>query len=103
MAWAIITMYTSKCAQMDPQQLPKTSKFYSRCKKCDIEKTLGGGYPPPLVDRRLTYQLMNFSRLDDLDLKPVCFTMYRVFLKLPGEKLNDRLLVGMCNISRAVQ
>jgi len=31
---------------MDPQQLPKTSKFYSRCKKCDIEKTLGGGYHP---------------------------------------------------------
>jgi len=31
---------------MDPQQLPKTSKFYSRSKKCDIEKTLGGGYHP---------------------------------------------------------
>src|SRR6218665_4094884 len=49
MAWAIITIYTSKCAQMDPQQLPKTSKFYSRFKKCDIEKTLGGGgYHPAL-------------------------------------------------------
>jgi len=24
MAWAIITIYTSKCAQMDLQQLPKT-------------------------------------------------------------------------------
>jgi len=24
MAWDIITIYTSKCAQMDPQQLPKT-------------------------------------------------------------------------------
>jgi len=49
MAWVIITIYrpTSKCAQMDPQQQPKTSKFYSRCKKCDIEKTLGGGYHPP--------------------------------------------------------
>src|SRR6218665_2940525 len=53
MAWAIITIYTSKCAQMDPQQLPKTSKFYSRCKKCDIEKTLGGmWYHSPLVARR---------------------------------------------------
>src|SRR6218665_1842072 len=41
MAWAIITIYTSKCAQVDPQQLPKTSTLYSRCKKCDIEKTLG--------------------------------------------------------------
>src|SRR6218665_3513037 len=47
MAWAIITNYTSKCAQMDPQLLPKTSKFYSRSKKCDIEKTLGGWVPPP--------------------------------------------------------
>src|SRR6218665_465940 len=45
MAWAIIIIYSSKCAQMDPQQLLKTSKFYSRCKKCDIEKTLGGGSP----------------------------------------------------------
>jgi len=23
MAWAIVTIYTSKCAQMDPKQLPK--------------------------------------------------------------------------------
>src|SRR6218665_1864060 len=45
MAWAIITIYISKCAQMNPQQLPITSKFYSRCKKCDIEKTLGGYHP----------------------------------------------------------
>jgi len=48
MAWAIITIYTSKSAQMDPQQLPKTSKFYSKCKKCDIEKHLGGGGYHPL-------------------------------------------------------
>jgi len=48
MAWAIITIYTSKCAQVDPQQLPKTSKFYSKCKKCDIEKTVVGvGTTPP--------------------------------------------------------
>src|SRR6218665_1862839 len=52
MAWGIITIYISKCAQMNPQQLPKTSKFYSRCKKCDIEKTLWW-YQPPLVARRL--------------------------------------------------
>jgi len=38
MAWAIITIYTSECAKMDPQQLLKTSTFYSRCKKYDIEK-----------------------------------------------------------------
>src|SRR6218665_206018 len=55
MAWAIITIYISKCAQMNPQQLHKTSKFYSRCKKCDIEKTLGGGYHDPLVARRIMH------------------------------------------------
>jgi len=38
MAWAIITIYTSKCEQMNPQQLPKTSKVYSKFKKYDIEK-----------------------------------------------------------------
>ena|SRR6218665_1065808 len=46
MAWTIITIYTSKCAQMDRQQLPKKSKFYSKCKKCDIEKTLGVSTTP---------------------------------------------------------
>ena len=40
MAWAIITIYISKCAHMHPQELPKTSTFYSRCKMCDIEKTV---------------------------------------------------------------
>jgi len=43
MAWAIVTSYTSKSTKMDPQQLTKIEKSYSRCKKCDIEKTLGEG------------------------------------------------------------
>jgi len=43
---AIITIYISKCEKMNPQQLPKTSKFYCKCKKCDIEKTLGVGTTP---------------------------------------------------------
>jgi len=30
MAWAIIAIYTSKCAQMDPEQLPKTSTFKAK-------------------------------------------------------------------------
>jgi len=47
MPWAIITIYTSKCAHMDPQQLLNRSKFYSRCKKCNIRKTGGDGYHPP--------------------------------------------------------
>jgi len=30
-----------------PTAILKTSKFYSRLKKCGIEETLGGGYHPP--------------------------------------------------------
>src|SRR6218665_2878310 len=48
MAWAIITIYISKYAQMNPQQLPKTSKFYSICKWNIIEKTLVGVGTIPL-------------------------------------------------------
>src|SRR6218665_1291390 len=68
MAWAITTIYTSKCAQMDPQQLPKMSKFYSRCKKCDIEKTLVGAPCTTLVARRLKVCMFNnyFVRLSSL-------------------------------------
>ena len=53
MAWAIITICTCKCSEMDPHQLPKMSTFYSRCKKCDIEKTFGGTTPlgNPKVNR----------------------------------------------------
>ena len=48
MAWAIITIHTPKCAQMDPQQLHvlQTSQFYSRCKKCDIKNLMGWLTPP---------------------------------------------------------
>jgi len=42
MAWAITRIYTSECAQMNPQQLLNRSKFYFRCKMCDIEKAVGG-------------------------------------------------------------
>src|SRR6218665_1249856 len=58
MAWAIITMYTFKCAQMDPKQLPKTSTFYSRSKKCDIKKTLGVG-TTPLGSPKVNQQHLN--------------------------------------------
>src|SRR6218665_582398 len=47
MTWAIIRIYTSKCAQMNPQQLPKTSQFYSRCHTRDHRKNLRGWVPPP--------------------------------------------------------
>src|SRR6218665_1134834 len=55
MALAIITMYSSKLPQMDPRQLLKASKFYSRCNKCDIEKALGWVGTTPLVARRLRW------------------------------------------------
>src|SRR6218665_2078843 len=64
----------SKCAQMGPQQLPKTSKFYSRSKKCDIEKTLGVGTTPPIGSPKVN--TMSYKeRIDRLDvtalLKPL--------------------------------
>jgi len=40
---------------MDPKQLLKTSKVYSKSKKCETEQTLGVG-TTPLVARRLTIQ-----------------------------------------------
>ena len=43
---------------MNPQQLPKTSKLYSRCKKCDIEKTLGGGGYHPLGSPKVKHQTL---------------------------------------------
>ena len=52
MTWVIITIYISKCAQKDPPQFPKTSKFYSRCKVW-YQKTVRGGYHLPLVAWRL--------------------------------------------------
>src|SRR6218665_1421092 len=80
MAWAIITIYISKCAQMNPQQLPKTSKFYSKCKKCDIEKTLGGGYHPlgsPKVKRICIFQYICISFSLCLCLLPsVCLPLF---------------------------
>jgi len=55
MAWAIITIYASKCVEMDPQQILKTSNFYSRCKNVWHRKNLreGVGTTPPLVAGRL--------------------------------------------------
>ena len=58
MAWAIITIYISKCAQMNPQQLPKTSQFYSRCKKCDIENFLGWVGTTPLGSPKVKYSTL---------------------------------------------
>ena len=45
MEWAIITIYTYKYAQMDPHQLPKTSKCYLKCKESDVETTVGVWVP----------------------------------------------------------
>src|SRR6218665_3682974 len=73
MAWAIITIYISKCAQMNPQQLPKTSKFYSRCKKCDIKISLGVGTTPlgsPKVKRNLQKCHLHLSRYDTIQMHP---------------------------------
>src|SRR6218665_3286651 len=51
------------CAK-GPQELHKTSTFYSRCKKCDIEKTLGGCVPSPLGSPKVN----NLRFADHIDL-----------------------------------
>ena len=66
---------------MNPQQLPKTSKFYSRCKKCDIEKTLGGGYHLPLGSPKVKR---------DSGIETSVCRLYRVLWNLMGV-----YLVGM--------
>jgi len=73
MTWAIITIYISKSAKMNPQQLPETSKFYSRCKKCDIKKNLRGRVPPPLVARRLRLQFRIYIKPLRIDLGQVAY------------------------------
>src|SRR6218665_1531798 len=84
MAWAIVTIYISKCAQMNPQQLPKTSKFYSICKKCDIEKTLGGWYHPlgspkvKLTTSRL-FDLAIWGKWPNLLSHPVIFLLCIIY------------------------
>jgi len=47
MAWAIITIYTSKCAQTDPQQLLKTSNFIPDAKSVISKKPNAGWVQPP--------------------------------------------------------
>src|SRR6218665_3129229 len=62
MAWAIIAIYSSKCAQMNPQQLTKTSKFYSKCKMCDIEKTCTHPLGSPKVNLiDLSTEFLNYT------------------------------------------
>src|SRR6218665_4121718 len=78
MVWVIIQIYTSKCAQMDPQQLPITSKLYSKSKKCDIKKPYGGGYHPPLVARRLMRHdsfLAHIAFANEKNCLSVCFSV----------------------------
>src|SRR6218665_653681 len=46
MVWAASTHFSSKCIQMDPQQLPKMIKLYSICNKCVMQKSMEGWIPP---------------------------------------------------------
>src|SRR6218665_1693260 len=62
MAWAIITIYTFKCVQLDPQQLPKAYFLNSRCNKCDMQKTVGGVDATPLGSLKVNAGFSCFSR-----------------------------------------
>src|SRR6218665_2326979 len=65
MAWATRTSYTSKCAQMDPQQLHvplylKCRNFIPYAISVFCRKPVGGGYHP--FDRqRVNYIIMHRS------------------------------------------
>ena len=55
-----------------PQQLLKTSNLYPRCKKCDIEKTLGEWVPPPLGSPKVKRGFMSAAHDDDIGLDDEC-------------------------------
>ena len=59
------------CENEPPTDIPKTSKFYSRYKTCDIEKTLGVGYhPPPLGSPKVNIRISQFNSILDHFPKP---------------------------------
>src|SRR6218665_3287919 len=73
MVWAIIKSFTTKCVQMDPQQLLKTSQFYSICNKCDMQKTAEGvGTTPPSLGSLKVKTLLFDNSYPDLSASPGC-------------------------------
>ena len=71
---------------MDPQKLPKTSKLYYKSKKCDIEKTLGGGWvPPPFGSPKVNYTGSPWQAL----FKSEHVSLDRGFLKFHIKSRND--------------
>src|SRR6218665_2238337 len=92
-----------KCAQMDPRQLPKTLIFYSRCKKCDIEKTLGRCVPlPPFGSPKVRHAStvrpqQNFSKSFSCSCcPPLLSSSFLVPLGLPSHSPSTSLIVFLC-------
>jgi|SRR6218665_2200733 len=52
MAWAIITIYTSKCAQMDPNSYLKRQDFIPDAKSVTLKKLSGVGSPKVNMQHR---------------------------------------------------
>src|SRR6218665_1575844 len=46
MVYATNTTFSSRCVQMDPQQLPKMIKMYSICNKFVMQKSVGEDTTP---------------------------------------------------------
>ena len=70
---------------MDPQQLVETSRFYSRCKKCNIEKNFRGWVPPPFGIPKVKINKMTMMTLihdedDDGWVRVAMMTMIVNFL-----------------------
>src|SRR6218665_1267731 len=57
MAWAIITIYTSKCAQMDPNSCLKRQNCIPDVKSV-ISKNRRGWVPPPLGSRKVKMNIL---------------------------------------------
>src|SRR6218665_1846124 len=56
---------------MNTQQPPKTSKFYFRSKKCDIENTLGDGYQPPFGSPKVNLSDILYVRNWTFSFRPI--------------------------------
>src|SRR6218665_127885 len=71
MACAIRTIYTSKCVQINPQQQSETSKLYSICNTCAMQKAVGyidTTWYSPKVKHLLDAILQRYNNLNNFFL-----------------------------------
>ena len=79
------------CVQIDPQQLPKTSKFYSLCNKCDMQKAAGGGqWIPPSgslkVKRSKLKSRLNCSHAEQQKVCSIIWKVSQIYCSMQPRK-----------------